>query len=249
MQRSGIRREFFGAPGLTVSCAELLRFWEQRPVGIGPLQRLLDGGSSISHFRGLSYSLGVDSPKPPALDAAIREALARGDRKTAVRMVMESYGRRVFSFCQRMTRDRTLAADVYQETLEQACRDIDSWGQLSSLQSWLFGIANHRCLDALRVKRRGLSRFATSKADLDIPAPSEDPAQRLDGLTRARALEQCLAQAGPELRTLLLLRFQQDLSYEDLARIFGEKSDTLRARLVRAFPALRSCLEKKGIQP
>jgi RNA polymerase sigma-70 factor (ECF subfamily) len=47
----------------------------------------------------------------------------------------------------------------------------------------------------------------------------------------------------------VLLRFQQGLSYADIERLTGERATTLQARVVRALPLLRRCLEQQGLAP
>ena len=64
-----------------------------------------------------------------------------------------------------------------------------------------------------------------------------------------RALDDCLAQLTPEVRAAVLMRFQQGLRYDEIARGTGERSGTLHMRVTRALPVLRRCLEGKGIEP
>jgi len=47
----------------------------------------------------------------------------------------------------------------------------------------------------------------------------------------------------------VLLRFQEGLPYEEMGRMCREKPATLQARVTRALPLLRRCLEGKGIEP
>ena len=176
-------------------------------------------------------------------------AIASGDTAHALKLLMAVYGAAVFAFCCRVMRDKTQAADVLQEVFEQAYRDLATWQQRSSLRSWLFGIANHRCLDAIKARGRRERRFVSHDGEHDVASPEVDPTQRLDGVTRAQALEQCLEGLSPQSRTTVLLRYQENLSYEEIGRVCDEKADTVRARVVRALPALRGCLEGKGIEP
>jgi RNA polymerase sigma-70 factor (ECF subfamily) len=60
------------------------------------------------------------------------------------------------------------------------------------------------------------------------------------------SLEHCLDQLVPELRMMLVMRFTEGLSYDDLSRICRAKPEAVRARVSRAMPVLRRCLEQRG---
>jgi RNA polymerase sigma-70 factor (ECF subfamily) len=181
-------------------------------------------------------------------ESVIQAAIAAGDRRRAVQLLMETYGPAVFSFCCRIVRDRALAADVQQEVFVQAYRDLETWEQRASARSWLFGIAHHRSLDAIKARSRHGNRFVSDEEAGERSGVDVDPLPRLDAAVRARALEECLARLTPQARSAVLLRFQEELSYEELCALSGEKSDTVRARVVRTLPVLRACLAEKGIE-
>jgi RNA polymerase sigma-70 factor (ECF subfamily) len=174
-------------------------------------------------------------------------AVAAGDYRTAVQLLMRHYGAAIYSFCCKNMRDPALAEDVLQDTFTQAYRDLGSWGQRSSLKSWVFSIASHRCLDAIKARKRREARFGSADA-LSVASSEPDAATQLAGHERARALEACLDRLAPEIKMAVLLRYQEEMPYEEIRDKIHEKADTLRARVVRALPALRRCLEGKGIQ-
>ena len=68
---------------------------------------------------------------------------------------MRAHGDAVLGFCIRVLRDRDLAEEMRQQTFLEAFRDFDRFQERSSRRAWLFGIASHRCLDALRKRRPG----------------------------------------------------------------------------------------------
>jgi DNA-directed RNA polymerase specialized sigma24 family protein len=62
-----------------------------------------------------------------------------------------------------------------------------------------------------------------------------------------RALEGCLDELSPEVRMTVLLRFQLGLSYAEIGAILDARAGTLQQRVARALPALKACLERKGV--
>lgn len=163
---------------------------------------------------------------------------------------MRAYGPAVYRYCRQQTGDEDLAQEAQQMTFVQAHESLPRFAGRSSLKTWLFGIARHRCLDLLKVTRRRRQRFGAEIAETaEAPAPGGTVEERLTGRSVAHALARCLGHLAPHVRDTLLLRFQQGLSYPDIARLSKEKAPTLQVRVARALPLLRRCLEDGGMAP
>jgi RNA polymerase sigma factor (sigma-70 family) len=70
-----------------------------------------------------------------------------------------------------------------------------------------------------------------------------DPERELDRSRLARILAACLAKLAPAARDAVVLRYQQELSYDEAAELAGELPGTLQRRVARALPILRRCVE------
>lgn len=182
----------------------------------------------------------------PHGEREILAALERGDRDLALRLLMRDYGSAVYRYCRQVLGDGDLVDEVHQMTFVQAYEGMSRFAGRSSLRTWLFGIAHHRCLDALKISRRREKRFPPLDGLPDRPAAAETAEDRLATRSRVRALERCLRELAPRVRAAVLLRFQQGVTYEEMARLEGERAPTLQARVARALPVLRRCLEGKG---
>ncbi len=187
------------------------------------------------------------SPKPPPDEAALLALIESNDSKSALEEIARLYGGPVYRYIRHTVGTDDLADDVWQTTLLQAYRDLDKFKGRSSLRSWLYGIARHRCLDAIKSRGRRRQRFPAKSEAMDEPdsAPAAD--ERLSDHQVMDALETCLQELEPQTRTVLLLRYQQGFSYKEIAEICRIKSDALRARVSRAMPRLRRCIEARGV--
>ena len=171
-----------------------------------------------------------------------------GDLRGAVGALVEEHGDAIYAFCLRTLRNPALAEDVAQRVFVHALRDIARFQGRSSLLVWLIGIAAHRCMDAINSERRRLRRIdLNDQATLGVPALARSPTDRIDRLW-IEALEKCLSVLASEVRMTVLLRFQSGMSYPEMAEVLGVRSETLQARVARALPVLRRCLEGKGWQ-
>lgn len=166
------------------------------------------------------------------------------ERATALRLLMHRYGTAVFRFCHQQLHDPTLAEDVHQQIFSQAYRDLTTYSGRSTLRTWLFAIARYRVLDAVKARRR--ARAYLEEDDMaDAPDPTPQPGQRIDDARLIDALVECVGRLDVDTRTLVLLRYQQGFSFEEIAEICHEKPGTLQARVTRALPRLRRCIEAR----
>jgi RNA polymerase sigma factor (sigma-70 family) len=186
---------------------------------------------------------------PPDPERAALAALDRGSSDDALALLMREYGTAVYRYCRQMMVDEDLAQEVQQMTFVQAHEGLARFARRSSLRSWLFGIARHRCLDHLKMHRRRYKRFGPIEEASDLPEPGGSAEDRLSERSVARVLESCLRGLAPRVRTAVLLRYQQGLSYPEIARLSNEKAPALQVRVARALPLLRRCLEERGVAP
>ena len=183
----------------------------------------------------------MDPVPQPRLDDEVTAALSGGERRRALTLLMDAYGDAVYRFAHEMTRDATVADEVRQQVFVEAFRDLDDFGHRSSFRTWLFGIARHRCLDATKLRNRWVRRFKNESPD--EPVETLDLARELDRPRIARVLEHCLQKLAPAAREAVLLRYQQELSYDEVGQVTGERAGTLQQRVARALPVLRRCVE------
>jgi len=188
-------------------------------------------------------------PSPAGGEAEALAALGRGDVPAALSALMDLYGRSIHRYSCHVLGDPDLAQDVLQTTFLQAYQDLPRFAGRSSLRVWLYGIARHRCYDAIKSARRRRWRF--------LPLPDEDTSSAADPRTHAaieedessRALARCIQELQPRVRAAVMLRFQDEFSYRDMASVCGEQPATLQARVARALPVLKRCLERQGVRP
>ena len=184
---------------------------------------------------------------PQLADDELPRALATSDFRAAAAVLMRSHGTQVYRYCLDLLRDRDAAQDTLQRVFLQAFETLPRYEQRTTARAWLFGIARHRCMDTLKGPRFGL-RLVRPEASLpDAPGPAESSERSLLRSELREALGACLDEFPGPAREVVYLRYSAQLSYDEIAEISGELPGTLRVRVARALPALRDCLERKGM--
>lgn len=191
-----------------------------------------------------SSAAGISNPEVEALSA-----LDGGEPKRALSILMQAYGTSVYRFCRQQVADSELAEEAHQMTFVQAYEGFGRFSRRSSLRNWLFSIARHRCLDMVKMTRRRRSRFLLTDRLPEAPLEAPGVEDHLVARSRRKILELCLGELRQEVRAAVLLRFQEDLSYPEMAKALGDRPATLQARVARALPVLRRCLEAQEQSP
>jgi RNA polymerase sigma-70 factor (ECF subfamily) len=137
-----------------------------------------------------------------------------------------------------MVRDRTLAEDLLQDTFHDALRAWDKLDRIGNERAWLYGIARHRALGALRRHRR-FQRVLVRLAGAREGGEEGDEAlvALLDLLKR---------ELSPELRALVLLRYVHGFQAAELAEMTGLSPEAVRQRLARGCARLLTAESKEA---
>lgn len=179
-----------------------------------------------------------------AEDSDVLALIDEDDLDRALQLLMQRHGEAMYRYCCTALGCESQADDVLQQVFIEAYRDLRTFSGRSTLRHWLFGITRHRVLDQKRVVKRNLQRQRQLKNDA-APDPRPLAAEQIDDVQLRQALLACISGLGEHVQSALLLRFQQGLSFEEMAEICSEKAGTLQARVARALPLLRECIEER----
>lgn len=180
--------------------------------------------------------------RPGDPDADVIHLVQCGEKREALRRLMQRHGVAVYRYVRSVLHDRALAEDIHQMIFIQAYRNLDLFSGRSTLRTWLFALARHRTFDALRRRRNSQHRLDEARLET-LPDPCPSAGEWIDDQRLHQALIVCLDRLPELTRTALLLRYQQGFTFEDMAEICGEKPGTMQARVARALPRLRVEIE------
>jgi len=173
--------------------------------------------------------------------------------ESAYEEVFVLYQHRVYTVCLRVTGSEDDALDAAQETMITLARRIQDFAFRSRFSSWVYRIAVNAAIDVRRRRlesKRGnvstslgaLHDEQAADRDVDALEPS-----RLVAVEESRdAVKQALAILNPRFSSLLVLRYIEGLSYEEIAETLECSLGTVKSRLNRAHAAMRDHLAKRG---
>jgi RNA polymerase sigma-70 factor (ECF subfamily) len=158
-------------------------------------------------------------------------ACRRGD-PDAFAVLFEAHKDRVFSIALRYSGDEAAAMDIAQDIFLKLISKIGDFRGDSRFESWLYRLVVNRCLDYRRGRRRWLP-----VVDDMLDALSSTRESALHGLLRAEAQEnvwQVVGKLPAAQRIVVVLRYTEGLSYEEIAELLGCSTGTVASRLNRA---------------
>jgi len=140
----------------------------------------------------------------------------------------------VYNYLARLTSDRELAADITQQTFLKLLGDANL-ENLQTPKAYIFTIARNTLYDEWKRKKERLLRDGENDQIEAMPDdPLEAPAHKVEQQDMQDKVEQAITLMRPKFRELMLLRYTEDLSVEEIAAITGRTVNDVKVNLHRA---------------
>lgn len=160
--------------------------------------------------------------------------------EATLREWMERMGPSLIAISASICRDRARAEEIVQETFLRLWRKPPDGGE-PVYPSWLRTVTTNLSINALKATRRNRVSFD------DATDPGTEHRARVGDRTAVREdltrVERALERLDPAKRTIIMLRAQDEMAYEDIAKVLGVPVGTVMSRLSRARLALQQELE------
>jgi len=169
---------------------------------------------------------------PPRVDDDVIEACRKGDREALRRIFLDCKDLVYSTALHYFGGDRAMAADITQDVFLKLAERIGQYRGEARFTTWLQRITVNACLDEKRRGRRLVSlEDAPNVAAMADTAPPPKP-------EIARAVASALSGLNAQVRITILLKYFDDLSYDEIAQAMGCSRGTVASRLNRGHAAL-----------
>lgn len=177
-----------------------------------------------------------------------------GDRDALDALVLR-HKDRIYNLCTRLLGDPAEAEECAQETFVKVFRSLKGFRMESSFSTWITTIAvntcrNRRASSEFRFWRRVLRLGPVPEAEeddgpvlMDIADDAPSPLTRMADHERDAAVQAAVASLPMDQRTVIVLRYVEELSYDEICRITGYNPGTLKSKLARARMRLHEKLQ------
>lgn len=168
----------------------------------------------------------------------------KGDQDAFAALVDE-HQRYVYNLSLRVLKDENEALDLTQETFIRAWTALPNFRGQSQFRTWLYRIATNLCYNRLPGLRRSLADLGDDVLP-DLPetkARDANPIREIEAREIRSHLHQAIDQLDASYRMLIVMRYHDELSYEEIARLLNLPLGTVKTGLFRAKEKLRRALE------
>jgi RNA polymerase sigma-70 factor (ECF subfamily) len=175
-------------------------------------------------------------------------AARKGD-VDAFGLVVEAFQKPVFNLCYRMLGNAEDAEDAAQESFWRAFQGLSKYDFQRPFGTWILSIAAHYCIDRLRRKRPILLSLESLLPEDDAPDETPDPEDQIHRKQEQEAVQELLAQLGREERAMIIMRYWNDMSYDEIARSLRVSVGAVKSRLHRARHTLAEHWHSQTLSP
>jgi RNA polymerase sigma factor (sigma-70 family) len=184
-----------------------------------------------------SFMLSDSSAATPfaaeAIEALIQRCL-RGDQD-AWELIVRQYWRKVFNVAYKFVGKHDEAEDLTQDIFFKIFKSLDTFDRRANFQTWLISVSRNLCIDHYRSVRKERETI-----DRDVDASELSPTSKeigaialLEQRDRVALLRQALTELPEALRSAVLMRDIQEMSYQEIAKKLRLPEGTVKSRINR----------------
>jgi RNA polymerase sigma factor (sigma-70 family) len=163
-----------------------------------------------------------------------------GDQK-AYADLMKRYKKSVYHTLLKMVRNVDDAEDLTIEAFAKAFKNLEKFDPKFTFSTWLFRVATNNCIDFIRKKRLDTTSISSGYIDdsgsevaMDLRDTNMNPQEDVIRGQRMEIVQNIVTKLPPRYRTLVQLRYFNELSYEEIAKELNAPLGTVKAQLHRA---------------
>src|SRR6266852_4359909 len=181
---------------------------------------------------------------PDAIETVIQRCL-HGDQ-SAWDLVVRQYWRKVFNVAYKFVGTHDQAEDLAQDIFLKIFKSLDTFDRRANFQTWLISVSRNLCIDhyrSVRRERETINRDVDA-SELSVVSPDESPFAAIEQRDRVTLLRQALAALPESLRTAVLMRDIQELTYQEIADALRLPEGTVKSRINRGRTELARQIRK-----
>lgn len=154
----------------------------------------------------------------------------------------ETYNDAIFRYCFFETSNREVAVDLTQDTFTKVWQYLEDGKEVTHMKAFLYRVAGNLIIDYRRKKKSG-SLDAMMEEGFDVAHnESGNPEEQYD----AKKLLILLEEVGDKYRDVIIMKFIDELSIQEISKITGESENNISVRLHRGMEKLRELHESKN---
>jgi RNA polymerase sigma-70 factor, ECF subfamily len=199
------------------------------------------GHSSVSETEMSTASISL-TEQSRAENVLIAQGLKRHDAELLDRLILQ-YQHRLLRYLLFLTGNREISEDLFQETWMRVLTRGTQYNGSARFDTWLFTIARNLVIDFRRKRTMAsLEEMCENDGDerpFEVPSNDPNPFDRYQSSENAQRIAESLLTLDPLHREVLVLRFHEELSLEEISQVTRAPLSTVKSRLYRGLASLK----------
>lgn len=163
--------------------------------------------------------------------------------KQAYAQIIDQYKNQLYALVLRMTKNPQTAQDFVQEIFIKVYQQLGKYDNKGSFSSWLYRVAINYCMDEFRKKSYQMKQVEIDDEQVINPNNPEIVFLKKE---KSRQLEKLIAMLPEDERLIILLRFVNELSYQEISELLTISISDVRNKLHRAKKKMRMTVKQGG---
>ncbi|PQB06284.1 RNA polymerase [Polaribacter filamentus] len=159
-----------------------------------------------------------------------------------------AYKNMVFSLAFKMTKNREDAEEVSQDTFIKAFKNLKKFKGDSKFSTWLYRIAYHACLDAIKKNKKHTTLLEINEVTYNQIVSVDTILQGIERKERAKIMDECLFKLPEDERSLIWMFYFDELNLKEIIAVTEISESNLKVKLHRARKRLLAIV-KENIEP
>ncbi|WP_202081283.1 RNA polymerase sigma factor SigW [Caldalkalibacillus salinus] len=175
---------------------------------------------------------------------------ASAGSRTAFRAIVERYKNKIYHLAYRMLGNHTEAEDVAQETFIRVYTKLDRYNDDHKFSTWIYRIATNLCIDHLRKRKQHVQSLDQEVAGVEglalysqVASTTDTPEEEVMTLELREEVQLAIDKLPPQYKTIIILRYLQDLSLQEISEVIDLPVTTIKTRIHRGREALKKQLQ------
>lgn len=203
--------------------------------------RVFAGAAAVSDGEMSTASIPI-AGQSQLENSLIAQGLKRHDSELLDQLIVQ-YQHRLLRYLLYLTGNRELAEDLFQETWMRVLLRGSQYDGAARFDTWLFTIARNLLIDVRRkrttVSLEQLFESSDDERPFEIPSDGPTPFDNYQSYQNAQMVAEALLTLEPLHREVLVLRFHEELSLEEIAQVTRAPLSTVKSRLYRGLATLK----------
>ncbi len=176
---------------------------------------------------------------------------ALSGNEAAFDQLMQKYQRALYHHIRRIVRDRQELDDLVQESFIKAFGALESYSSQYAFSTWLYKIATNHAIDFIRKKKLATMsidapvRTREGEVEYELPDTTYRPDRHIVEDQRKTIIQSAIDNLPEKYHRVIVMRHQQDKSYEEIARELDLPLGTVKAHIFRARELLNKYLREQ----